>query len=133
MTRHRLFNPEGLPAPVGFSYGSLAAPGRLLHIAGMTGHHEDGSLAGNLVEQFSSACQSVARVIFEAGGDPTDLVSMTIYTTDVAGYRDSLVPLGERYRAVFGRHYPPMALLGIDELFDPAAQVELVCVAVVPE
>jgi hypothetical protein len=34
---------------------------------------------------------------------------------------------------VFGRHYPPLALFGIDELFDPSAFVELVCLAVVPD
>jgi enamine deaminase RidA (YjgF/YER057c/UK114 family) len=133
MSRHHLFNPEGMAPAVGFSYGAVAARGRTLNIAGITGHQEDGSIVPDLVDQFGAACESVVRVIFEAGGEPADLVSMTIYTTDIAGYRDNLGPLGERYRAVFGRHYPPMALLGIDELFDPAAVVELVCVAVVPE
>jgi enamine deaminase RidA (YjgF/YER057c/UK114 family) len=57
---------------------------------------------------------------------------MTIYTTDVQGYRDNLVPIGAAYREVFGKHYPPMALIGVTELFDPEAVVELVCVAVVP-
>ena len=132
MSRHRLFDPEGLQPAVGFSYGAVSAGGRTLHVAGLTGHREDGSIAEGLVEQFGAACESVATVIGEAGGDPTDLVSMTIYTTDIEGYRESLGPLGERYRGVFGRHYPPMALFGIDALMDPEALVELVCVAVVP-
>jgi enamine deaminase RidA (YjgF/YER057c/UK114 family) len=132
MSRHHLFDPEGMPPAVGFSYGAIAARGRLLHVAGLTGHEADGSIADDLVEQFANACESVARVISEAGGDPSDLVSMTIYTTDIEGYRSRLGPIGEAYRAVFGRHYPPMALLGVSELFDPKASVELVCVAVVP-
>lgn len=133
MTRHKLFNPEGMAPASGFSYGSVAAVGRLLHIAGLTGHRADESISDDLVEQFSDACRSVERVIVAAGGEPADLVSMTIYTSDIAGYRSSLRPLGEAYRDVFGRHYPPMALLGISELFDPRAKVELVCVAVVPD
>ena len=133
MTRHHLFDPEGLPEAIGFSYGAIAARGRTVHLAGITGHGEDGSIEDGLVEQFGRACQSVARVIVAAGGEPTDLVSMTIYTTDIASYRASLKELGVGYRAVFGRHYPPMALLGIDELVDPKAVVELLCVAVVPE
>lgn len=133
MTRHHLFNPEGLPPAVGFSYGALAGEGRLLHIAGITGHGDDGSISTDLVDQFDAACRSVATVIANAGGDGSDLVSMTIYTTDVDRYRSNLGPLGERYRAVFGKHYPPMALIGIDELFDPDAVVELICVAVVSE
>lgn len=133
MSRHDLFDPDGMPPAVGFSYGALPAHGRTLHIAGLTGHRADGSIDDDLVGQFTEACRSVAKVIAGAGGEPSDLVSMTIYTTDIAGYRASLSPLGEGYRSVFGKHYPPMALLGIDELFDPAALVELVCVAVVPK
>jgi enamine deaminase RidA (YjgF/YER057c/UK114 family) len=133
MTRHRFLDPEGLPPPVGFSYGALAADGRTLHIAGLTGHASDGSIDDDLVEQFATACGSVARVIEAAGGQPSDIVSMTIFTTDIEAYRAQLGPIGERYRRVFGRHYPPMALFGIEELFDPRARVELVCVAVVPE
>ncbi|HWB88883.1 MAG TPA: RidA family protein [Acidimicrobiia bacterium] len=132
MSRHHLFDPEGLPAATGFSYGALAAEGRTLHIAGMTGTRSDGSLPETLIEQFSVACQGVATVITEGGGGPTDLVSMTIYTTDIERYRSELRELGLVYREVFGRHYPPMALIGVSRLFDPAILVELVCVAVVP-
>lgn len=133
MSRHHLFDPEGMAPAVGFSYGAVAAEGRLLHIAGITGHREDGSIDDGVVDQFGAACQSVAKVIGEAGGEPSDLVSMTIYTTEIGAYRENLKALGERYRSVFGSHYPPIALIGMAELFDPSALVELVCVAVVPE
>jgi enamine deaminase RidA (YjgF/YER057c/UK114 family) len=133
LSRHRLFNPDGMPPAVGFSYGAVAGEGRLLHIAGMTGHRADGTIDEELVEQFAAACASVARVVEEAGAEATDVISMTIYTTDIDGYRNQLGELGVAYRAVFGKHYPTMALLGIGELFDPAAKVELVCVAVVPD
>ena len=133
MSRHTLFDPKGMAPAAGFSYGALAADGKLLHIAGMTGHREDMSIDRDLVAQFGAACRSVARVIEESGGSPDDLVSMLIYTPVIDDYRGRLREIGEEYRAVFGRHYPPMALFGVSELFDPAAVVELVCVAVVPE
>jgi enamine deaminase RidA (YjgF/YER057c/UK114 family) len=117
----------------GFSHGMVTAEGRTLHIAGQTGHYPDSSIDRGLVDQFTQACRSVAHVIEKAGGTPEDLVSMTIYTTDVAGYRANLGPIGEAYRSVFGKHFPPMALLGVAELFDPRALVELVAVAVVPD
>jgi enamine deaminase RidA (YjgF/YER057c/UK114 family) len=122
-----------MPPASGFSYGALAARGRVLHIAGMTGHAADGSIDVDLVDQFGAACAGVARVISEAGGSPSDLVSLTIYTTDIDTYRARPKDLGVSYRDVFGRHYPPMALFGVGELFDPRALVELVGVAVVPE
>lgn len=132
MSRHHLFDPTDMPPASGFSYGALSGGGRVLHIAGITGHHTDGSIGADLVGQFGKACESVVRVIAETGGDPTDLVSLIIYTTDLAAYRARLEELGVAYRDVFGKHYPPMALFGIDELFDPEALVELVAVAVVP-
>ena len=133
MSRHHLFNPEGMPPASGFSYGALSDAGRVLHIAGITGHAADGSIDIDLVDQFGSACAGVAHVIAEAGGSPSDLVSLTIYTTDIETYRARPKELGVSYREVFGRHYPPMALFGVSELFDPRALVELVGVAVVPE
>lgn len=131
MTRHHLLDPEGMTPPFGFSHGALSANGRTLHIAGQTGHHPDLSIEDGLVEQFAQACRAVATVIEEAGGEPEDLVSMTIYTTQIDSYRENLGPIGAAYREVFGRHFPPMALIGVSDLFDPRSVVELVGVAVV--
>lgn len=133
MTRHHMVNPPALPPPSGFSHGATAAEGRTLYIAGQTGHQLDLEISTDLVEQFAQACRSVARVIAEAGGKPEDVVSMSIYTTEIGGYRESLAAIGSAYREVFGKHYPPMALFGVSELFDPRAMVELVCVAVIPD
>ncbi|MEX0864713.1 MAG: RidA family protein [Acidimicrobiia bacterium] len=132
LSRHHLFNPEGLPAATGFSYGALAAGGRTLHIAGVTGQQADLSFHPSMVDQYATACRAVATVIAEAGGEPSDLVSMTIYTTTVSEYKANLGPIGEAYRGVFGRHYPAMALIGVNALYDKSAKVELVCVAVIP-
>lgn len=133
MSRHRLFNPEGMAPARGFSYGAVAGPGRLAYLAGITGHREDESIDDDIVSQFSAACTAVARVLAEAGGSPGDIVSMTIYTSAIDQYRERLRPIGLAYREVFGKHFPPMALIGVSELFDPKALVELVCVAVLPE
>lgn len=127
-----MFNPEGLPEAKGFSYGAVAAEGRTLFISGITAERADGTFPEGVAAQFGDACARVARVITEAGGQPTDLVSMTIYTTDVAGYKADLGAVGAAYREVFSRHFPPIALVGVAELFESEALVEVVCVAVVP-
>ena len=128
-----MVNPAGLSEASGFSYGAISAGGRSLTLAGVTGHRADGSIPDGLVAQFEAACETVATVVTEAGGEPEDVVAVTIYTTDMAGYRSSLRPIGEAWRSVFGKHYPPMALLGVEELMDPRALVELVSVAVIPD
>lgn len=127
-----MFNPEGLPEAKGFSYGAVAAEGRTLYVSGVTAERPDGTFPDGIAAQFGDACARVARVITEAGGDPSDLVSMTIYSTDVAAYKANLPAVGAAYREVFGRHFPPIALVGVAELFERGALVELVCVAVVP-
>jgi enamine deaminase RidA (YjgF/YER057c/UK114 family) len=133
MTRHHLFNPDGMAPARGFSYGSIPVQGRLLYLAGITGHDEEEDIAEDIVDQFGAACRSVVRVVEEAGGTAEDVVSVTIYTSAMEDYRKNLRAIGVSYRSEFGKHFPPMALIGVSELFDPKALVELVCVAVVPD
>jgi enamine deaminase RidA (YjgF/YER057c/UK114 family) len=130
---HELRNPETLPPPKGFSHAVFPADGRTVYLAGQTGHRADGSLDDGLVDQFDQACANVVEALRAAGGQPAHLVSLTIYTTDLEGYRSSRASIGEAYRRSFGKHYPAMALLGVSGLVDPEAKVELVGVAVVPD
>jgi enamine deaminase RidA (YjgF/YER057c/UK114 family) len=133
-TPHRIVNPESLAAPVGFSHAVSAAPGRTVHVGGQAGHDGTGELVGHsVVEQFDRSAANVVEALVAAGARPEHLVSLHIYVTDVPEYRSSLTQLATIYRRHFGRHYPAVALFGASELFDPAAKVELVAVAVVPE
>ncbi|HWC31522.1 MAG TPA: RidA family protein [Actinomycetota bacterium] len=132
-TPHEIVNPPSLPRPSGFSHALVAASGRLVFLGGQAGHRADGSLVGpGLVEQFEQAASNVADALRAAGGAPEHLVQLLIFVTDISAYRDALKDVGEAYRRHFGRHFPPMALFGVTELFDPGAKVELVGVAVLP-
>lgn len=127
---HSLINPPDLPEAIGFSHVAIPAGTQSIYLAGQSGHRPDGSMEIGLLAQFGQACRNVATALESAGADRADLVSLHIYVTEVAAYRGLRRELGQAYREVFGRHYPPMALLGVNELFDPAALVELVGVAV---
>jgi len=76
------------------------------------------------------AAANVVKALEAAGAHPQDLVSIQIFVTDVTEYRRLSKEVGEAYRRHFGRHYPAMALLEVRRLFDPAAKVELMCIAV---
>jgi len=103
-------------------------------LAGQTAHQADGSLAGStLTEQFAAAAANVAAALAAAGATPADVVSLQIFTPDVDTYRTESKAIGAAYRAVFGPHYPAMALFGVTRLFDPGALVELVATAVIPD
>jgi enamine deaminase RidA (YjgF/YER057c/UK114 family) len=131
--KHRLVNPEGLAPAVGFSHAVVAAPGRTVYLGGQTSHDAEGVCRGEtLVEQFDLALANLAAALDAVGAAPEHLVSLQILVTDAGAYRGALPELGERWRARLGRHYPAVSLVEVAGLFDPAAVVELVGVAVVP-
>lgn len=122
----------GLAPPVGFAHAVVAGPGRTVYLGGQTAQDPSGAIVGEtMVEQFDQACGNVMAALRAAGGEATDLVSLFIYVTDLDAYRGALKELGKVHQRHFGRHYPAMALFGVTGLFDPAAMVELVGVAVV--
>ena len=87
-------------------------------------------MGATLAEQFDAAAGNVVKALEAAGAHPQDLVSMQIFVTDVTEYQRMSKEIGEAYRRHFGRHFPAMALLEVSRLFDPAAKVELMCIAV---
>ncbi len=131
---HQIVNPPGLPPPVGFSHAVIAAPGRTVYLAGQVGTGQDGRIpVGDLAGQFDLALGNLLAALAAAGGRPEQLVWMQIFVTDVKAYRVELRRLGEVWRRHLGRHYPATALLEVRGLFDPAAMVELMGIAVIPE
>ena len=126
-----LINSGDLAAPVGFSHAVRA--GDTVYLAGQTALGRDGEVIGtSMVEQFDVAAGNLVTALRAAGGEPEDLVSLQVFVTAVGEYRDSLMALGKVWRRHFGRRYPAMGLFGVTELYDPAAKVELMGVAVVP-
>lgn len=127
MNEHRIVNPAELEAPVGFAHAVVAAPGRAVYLGGQIGE------GATVVEQFDAAAGKLLASLRAAGGEANHLVSLVVYVTDVDEYRASLGELGEVWRSRFGRRYPAMALVGVAELFEPDAKVELMGTAVVPD
>jgi enamine deaminase RidA (YjgF/YER057c/UK114 family) len=117
-----IVNPPELPEPSGFSHAVVS--GKTVYLGGQIG---EGS---TVVEQFDGAARNILTALRAAGGEPDDLVWMVVYTTQMKEYRASTSELGEVWRRHFGRRYPAMALVGVAALFDPAAKVELMGVAV---
>ncbi|MGB3438234.1 MAG: RidA family protein [Actinophytocola sp.] len=133
MSPHEIVTAPGLAEPVGFAHAVVAAPGRTVYLGGQTAQGADGAIVGStMAEQFDQAAANVVSALAAAGGPPDRLVSLIIYTTAVAEYRAALKELGPLWRKHFGRHYPAVALLGVAELFDEAAKIELVGTAVIP-
>ncbi len=64
---------------------------------------------------------------------PGDLVSITIYLTDIPGYQAHGRQIGAVWRELAGPVYPAMAGIGVTGLWQPEALIEIAGVAVIPD
>lgn len=129
MPRKETINPDSLCSPSGFAHGTKV--GDTLYLGGQTALDQDMNIVpGGIVEQFQQAFGNVLTTLREAGGEPADLVDVTIYLTDVDDYMAKGREIGRLWREMAGRDYPAMAGIGISRLWQPEALIEIKGVAV---
>ncbi|HHH28638.1 MAG TPA: RidA family protein, partial [Polyangiaceae bacterium] len=103
MSEHETILPEGWPRPRGYANG-MAASGRQIYVAGQIGWDDKEELVGeDLPSQFGQALRNVRAVVEAGGGRVEDIVRLTIYCTDIAGYRSGVQDVGKAYREVMGK------------------------------
>jgi len=124
-------NPDALPAPRGYSHGTLV--GNTLYLGGQTALDAGMQIVpGGIVEQFRQAFCNILTTLREVGGEPADLVSVTLYLTDIPDYQAHGKEIGEVWRELAGPVYPAMAGIGCTSLWQPEAMIEILGVAVIP-
>lgn len=129
---HKTINPESLPKPSGFAHGMLA--GNTVFLGGQTALDKDMNIVpGGIVEQFTQAFSNVLTTLREAGGQPEDLVNVTIYLTDVDDYMANGREIGRIWREMAGSQYPAMAGIGVTRLWQKEAMIEIQGIAVISE
>jgi len=120
---------SGWPVPRGYSNGRIGR-GEVLHVAGQIGWTPDGAFPDkSLLGQFDRALDNVIAVVRGAGGSASDIAMMTVYVTDIAGYRAIRRELGPLWRARMGTHFPAMALVSVSALVEESSLVEISAVA----
>jgi enamine deaminase RidA (YjgF/YER057c/UK114 family) len=126
--------PEGWPRPRGYSNG-IQADGEQVFVAGMIGWNEAEELADGFVAQLAQLAQALRNtiaVLAEAGAGPEHVVRMTWYVKDLDAYRKNINEVGPAYREVMGKNFPAMAVIGISDLVDEGALIEIETTAVIP-
>jgi enamine deaminase RidA (YjgF/YER057c/UK114 family) len=127
-----VLQPPGWPRPKGYANG-MAGAGRVVVVAGQIGWDGEGRFAEGLVAQIGQALRNILAVLAEAGGGPQHIARLTWYVTDMQAYRDSGAALGPVWRAVMGRNFPAMAVVGVTSLVEPQALVEIEATAILPD
>jgi len=130
MTGLTILNPPNWPRPKGYANG-MAAEGRLVVTAGHIGWDAEQRFADGLIPQIAQALRNVLAVLAEAGAGPEHILRLTCYVTDIPAYRAGAKELGQVWRELMGKNFPAMAVVGVTELVEPLAMVEIEATAVV--
>lgn len=114
------FGPSTMP----FSQGVRA--GNLLFIAGQGAFDDKGNFVGkgDIREQTRVTLDRVRRVCEEAGGDLSNVVTATVFLTDL----ENFAAYNEAWVEAFGDHRPARATVRAQLLFDMLVEVQAIAV-----
>lgn len=124
--------PQGWTRPSGYSNGVLA-DGTQVYVAGIVGWNDSGEFAQGFVAQFVQILKNTVAVLAAADATPADIVRMTWYIKDMDLYRRNLPAIGRAYRDVIGMNFPAMAVVGVTDLVEAEALLEIESTAVVSQ
>ena len=130
-TGQRVLQPATWARPRGYANG-IVADGKTIFLAGQIGWDADGKFAEGLAAQVGQALTNIVTLLAEAAAGPEHLVRLTWFVTDLRAYRENQLTIGSAYRRVIGRHFPAMSVIGVSQLVEPAALVEIEATAVLP-
>jgi enamine deaminase RidA (YjgF/YER057c/UK114 family) len=129
----RTIHPDGWAPALGYANGMLMADGTL-HIGGQIGWDKDKVFVpGGFIPQMEQALDNIAAIVRAAGGDVTDVGRLTWFVTDKAEYLAHQREVGKAYQRVFGKHFPAMSLVTVNDLVEDEALVEIEATAYIAQ
>ncbi len=129
----KFLQPPDWPRPKGYSNG-IVARGQLVFLAGIVGWNaQEVFETDDFVGQARQCFANITALLQEAGATPEHLVRMTWFVNDRAEYLAAGKGLGAAYKEYFGRHYPVMAVIGVEGFVETGAKLEIEATAVIPD
>jgi enamine deaminase RidA (YjgF/YER057c/UK114 family) len=130
MTEHRVLQPAAWPRPSGYSHG-IVVDGPVVFLAGQIGWDSvTGRVAEGMATQIEQALRNIVTLLAETGAQPSDIVRLTWFVTDMEQYRQEAKAIGQGYRRVLGKHFQTMSVIGVSCLVERDALVEIEATAV---
>ena len=130
-TSQRVLQPASWARPRGYANGIIAG-GETIFLAGQIGWNAQERFVDGIAGQVEQALINIVTLLAEAGAAPRHLVRLVWYITDLRTYRENRASIGAAYRRVIGRHFPTMSVIGVSQLVEPAALVEIEATAILP-
>ena len=102
--------------------------GDVLHVTGHTGEADDGLFAADIETQVRGTFRNIASTLAEVGADWSNVVAMTSYHIGLRRQLPAMIAVAGEF---LQEPFPAWTAVGVTELFDPDAVVEIGCVAIV--
>ena len=102
-------------------------PSSLIFLSGQLSRDADGNLvgAGDMAEQTRQCIRNMRTVLEAAGGSLDDVVSTTVYTTDMREFKNIVAARTEFFVAKL----PTSTIVEVNHLADPGLMIEIQAVA----
>jgi len=126
------FNAPGVAKPFGvFSTAAWEGDGAALHIAGTVSQDADGKpvAVGDVGGQTRQILVNIRTVLESVGGTLDDVVSITVYVTDLSGLKQ----IHEVRSQFFKPPFPASTLVQVSGLVKPEYLIEIAAVASIPK
>ena len=128
---HKTIQPKGWAPAKGYANGMLTKDGSL-YIGGQIGWTADQVFeAHDFIGQMEQALRNIVDIVEAAGGEITDITSLTWFIINKGEYLAKQREVGEVYRRVLGRHFPTMSMLVVAGLIEDDALLEIEATAVI--
>ncbi|MGD8325789.1 MAG: RidA family protein [Sphingomonadales bacterium] len=128
----RIFQPQHWLRPKGYS-NAIEAEGKTIFLAGQIGWNAEQQFEhSDLPGQFEQVMKNIIALLDEAGAKAEHITRMTWYVTDMDAYRQMGKEIGSAYRRHMGKHFPVMSVIGVQELVEKQALLEIEVTAVLP-
>jgi enamine deaminase RidA (YjgF/YER057c/UK114 family) len=128
----RFSNPPGMSSPPGYSHViEVTGPHRVVYFAGQTGADANGKVGADFRAQAVQVFENIKIALASVGGGFEHIVKMTAYHTNLDANAAT-------YREVRASYFPNKAalpghtLLQISRLANPAFQLEVELIAILP-
>lgn len=129
----QILQPAGWSKPKGYANG-VVVQGRQIYVAGQIGWNAQQQFTSDCFsDQVRQALENIVAVLAEADARPEHVVRLTWFITSRSEYLAELKAVGEAYREVMGRSFPPMSVVQVVALMEAQAKVEIEATAVIPD
>jgi 2-iminobutanoate/2-iminopropanoate deaminase len=132
MSLKKVVHPGNVAKPAGVWSPAIVVtqPGRLVFLSGFTARNEKGEVVhvGDIRGQTRLVCENLKATVEAAGGSLADLVSVTVFVTDIEEF-DAIHEIRRQY---FPNEPPASTMVEVTRLVHKDMLIEINAVAALP-